>query len=427
MKAAERKRKRLEEKNKLNSMIDMNEMPKKKLISNQENIINSKEINNTISSRPANNIDLEKINQKKRERMERRKRKKMIEAGLDPNDVDSNNNYNNNDSIIDNININNNVNNINDINNINRNNTFFNNKKYIIDKDSNKLVYSVEPFASAAGLKRVNFKIPSNKTLNLENNFNLNNNNINIMKQNTNSISNSLNNDILSTASVPNYQILSKNFANIKNENVEEFLTKTNPKKPTIEQKETEVQAMIQVMNLRPNPKNPNNLKNINDSNYAHNLTQKIEDNNEYYESQKEIMELKKIEKEEENKMEQMLERNKEEIQRYIEKILKLQNDLINSNQGDIIALEDENKIDEIQIYNLQMNLQRLEEENEKEKNKMLYLINKEITPLQKELKSEILEVQKLKKQLLQWNKKTPPRDLLRKIEVVMKYMKNCS
>ncbi len=73
------------------------------------------------------------------------------------------------------------------------------------------------------------------------------------------------------------------------------------------------------------------------------------------------------------------------------------------------------------------MNLQRIEEENEKEKNKMLFLINKEITPLQKELKNEILEVQKLKKQLLQWNKKTPPRDLLRKIEVVMKYMKNCS
>ncbi len=138
-------------------------------------------------------------------------------------------------------------------------------------------------------------------------------------------------------------------------------------------------------------------------------------------------MELKKVEKEEENKMEQMLEKNKEEIQRYIEKILKLQNDLINSNQGDIIALENENKIDEIQIYNLQMNLQRIEEENEKEKNKMLFLINKEITPLQKELKNEILEVQKLKKQLLQWNKKTPPRDLLRKIEVVMKYMKNCS
>jgi len=422
MKAAERKRKRLEEKSKQNSKIDMNEMPKKKLISNQENAINSKEINNTISPRPANNIELEKISQKKRERMERRKRKKMIEAGLDPNDIESNNN--NNDSIIDNMNINNNVNNINNINNINRNNTFFNNKKYIIDKDSNKLIYSVEP--STSGLKKVNFKIPSNKTLNLEKNFNLNNNR-NIMKQNSNSISNSLNNDILSTASNPNYQILSKNFENIKNENIEEFLTKTNPKKPTIEQKESEVQAMIQVMNLHPNPKNQNNVKNINDSNYAHNLTQKIEDNNEYYESQKEIMELKKVEKEEENKMEQMLEKNKEEIQRYIEKILKLQNDLINSNQGDIIALENENKIDEIQIYNLQMNLQRIEEENEKEKNKMLFLINKEITPLQKELKNEILEVQKLKKQLLQWNKKTPPRDLLRKIEVVMKYMKNCS
>ena len=50
------------------------------------------------------------------------------------------------------------------------------------------------------------------------------------------------------------------------------------------------------------------------------------------------------------------------------------------------------------------MNLKRLEEENEKEKKNMIFLINKEILPLKKELKNEIIEVQKLKKQLLMWN-----------------------
>ena len=104
-----------------------------------------------------------------------------------------------------------------------------------------------------------------------------------------------------------------------------------------------------------------------------------------------------------------------------------MQNILINSKQGDIIAFEEENKIDDIQISNLSATYQRLEEENERERIKMNKLINKEIVPLKNELKEEIMEVQKLKKELMMWNKKTPPKDILKRIEVVMKYMKNFS
>ena len=86
--------------------------------------------------------------------------------------------------------------------------------------------------------------------------------------------------------------------------------------------------------------------------------------------------------------------------------------------------MEEAIKIDSIQINNLSVTYQRLKEENEKEKGEMLSLINKEILPLQNELKNEIDEVRKLKNQLIQWDKKAPPRDILRKIEVVMKYMK---
>ena len=39
------------------------------------------------------------------------------------------------------------------------------------------------------------------------------------------------------------------------------------------------------------------------------------------------------------------MENNKEEIKNYNEKIIKLQNDLLNTKQGDIFYLEEENKI----------------------------------------------------------------------------------
>ena len=57
---------------------------------------------------------------------------------------------------------------------------------------------------------------------------------------------------------------------------------------------------------------------------------QKIKENKEYKDNQKEIKDLKIKIKEEENKIEMMLENNKEEIKEYIERIIKLQNNLLN-------------------------------------------------------------------------------------------------
>jgi hypothetical protein len=429
MKAAERKRKRLEEMNKQKER-ELQKKPSKKryismppqrdklMINNKNNFneINShNKIENIGPSRPANNVDPEKIEQRMKDRKERKRIKKLIESGISPIFIQNNNNADNNQNDNNNM-IENNINNNGDVDSNN-----------IKQKESNKLGYSSESMAPLAG-KKVNFNLPLNKKLN--ENFSITNSNFN----NNNDIrhtssSNSNNNDITSASSAPNYSVLTKNYANIKNENVEEFLKKTNPKKPSDERKEAEVQRMIEIMNLRPNPKNGNNKTNANDSdNYAYNLTQKIEGTtDDYYTTQKEIKDLKEQVREEESKMNQMLERNKIEIQNNIEKIIELQNKLINSKQGDIVALEEANKIDVIQMNNLSVTLKRLKEENEKERTQMFNLINKEILPLKKELKNEILEVQRLKKQLLQWNKKAPPKDLLRKIEVVMKYMKHCT
>jgi hypothetical protein len=429
MKAAERKRKRLEEMNKQKEkelykkptkkrFISMPPQKDKLMINNKNNFneINShNKIENIGPSRPANNVDPEKIEQRMKDRKERKRIKKLIESGISPIFIQNNNNADNNQNDNNNM-IENNINNNGDVDSNN-----------IKQKESNKLGYSSESMAPLAG-KKVNFNLPLNKKLN--ENFSITNSNFN----NNNDIrhtssSNSNNNDITSASSAPNYSVLTKNYANIKNENVEEFLKKTNPKKPSDERKEAEVQRMIEIMNLRPNPKNGNNKTNANDSdNYAYNLTQKIEGTtDDYYTTQKEIKDLKEQVREEESKMNQMLERNKIEIQNNINKIIELQNKLINSKQGDIVALEEANKIDVIQMNNLSVTLKRLKEENEKERTQMFNLINKEILPLKKELKNEILEVQRLKKQLLQWNKKAPPKDLLRKIEVVMKYMKHCT
>ena len=425
MKALERKLKRMQEKSKHSTELDENDMPKKKLTSipskrSDMKIIeqeNSREINeenkiqNIAASRPANNVDVEKISQRLKERKERRKRKKMIEAGISPtfiNDNDNNNNFNQKETN--------------------------NNKNYISDKDSNKLIQSVESMAPVPLPKKVNFNASSNKNQSNRNKnvFNskssTNNNKINNQNSASSNSSNINNDDFISKISTPNYNLLSKNLANIKNENIEDFLTKTNPNKPSKEEKEAEVHKMIEVMKLRPNLHKAGDIVSEKDENkFASNLMQNIEENVEYYENQKEIKELQEKVKEEEKKRDQMLQSNKEEIQQYIEKIISLQNKLINSDQGDIVALEESIKIDIIQINNLTVTYQRLKEENEKEKFRMINLINKEIIPLQKELKNEISEVQKLKRKLKQWENKTPPRDLIKKIEVVMKYKKHCS
>ena len=103
---------------------------------------------------------------------------------------------------------------------------------------------------------------------------------------------------------------------------------------------------------------------------------QKIKENKDYIENQKEIKDLKIKVKFEEKKIEEMLEKNKEEIEKYIEKIIKLQNNLLNSQQGEAFYLEEENKIDEIQIQNLSATYQKLREENEKEKYRINDLVN---------------------------------------------------
>jgi len=117
-----------------------------------------------------------------------------------------------------------------------------------------------------------------------------------------------------------------------------------------------------------------------------------------------------------------MLEKNKEEIKEYIEKIIKLQNNLLNSQQGDIFYFEEENKIDEIQIQNLSATYQKLTEENENERYKINELVNGEVSSLANELNKEINEIKKIKRELEILGKKKPPRDIMKKIEVIMRY-----
>ena len=157
--------------------------------------------------------------------------------------------------------------------------------------------------------------------------------------------------------------------------------------------------------------------------NYGYNIWEKIERNEDYIKNQQKIKDLKIKIKEEENDIEKILENNKEEIKNYNEKIIKLQNDLLNTKQGDIFYLEEENKIAEIQIQNLSATYQRLVEENKKEKENIYYLLNEDIFKLTKELKKEIEEVKKIKHQIKNLSKKKPPNDIMKKIEVVMKYI----
>ena len=96
----------------------------------------------------------------------------------------------------------------------------------------------------------------------------------------------------------------------------------------------------------------------------------------------------------------------------------------MNSQQGDVFYLEEENKINEIQIQNLSSTLQKLNQENEREKYRINDLVNGEISLLTNDLNKEISEVQKIKRQLEAFGKKKPPRDIIKKIEVVMRYMK---
>jgi DNA repair exonuclease SbcCD ATPase subunit len=175
-------------------------------------------------------------------------------------------------------------------------------------------------------------------------------------------------------------------------------------------------------MELKPKKLDISN-KDVEDT-FAVNLIEKMEGNEEYQEKQNEIKNLKKKIKEEENQIEQTLEKNKEEIKKYVENIMKLQNNLINSQKGDIFYLEEENKIDEIKIQNLRATHRRLIEENKEEKDRINKIINEQIPIYTKELEKEIEEVKKMKHQLEIIGKKKPPNDIMKKIEVVMRYKK---
>ncbi len=380
------------------------EIPKKKLISipsqkteikneeNSEEINNMNKIQNIPASRPANNVDVEKISQRIKERKERKKRKNKVE-NIEPVFVDNNINENQNNNINNNINLNSN-------------------------EKENKNAYDSESVAPIPVLQKNNINpIQADNTNN-------NNNNINHKIISVSSSSHSINkNEIQSSISTPNYQFLSKHYYEIKPENIKDFLINTNPDKPVIEQKELEVHKMVKLMELKPKAIDIKENKEA-ENTFTYNLMQKIGENKEYIENQKEIKELKIKVKEEEKKIENLLEDNKKEIKEYMEKITKLQNDLLNSQQGDIFYLEEENKIDEIQIQNLSSTLQRLNEENEREKYRINDLVNGEISFLTNDLNKEISEVQKIKRQLEAFGKKKPPRDITKKIEVVMRYMK---
>ena len=409
MKAKQRKKQKqmeLEQSQKKKTDSSKNsEIPKKKLISipsqkteikneeNSEEFNNMNKIQNIPASRPANNVDVEKISQRIKERKERKKRKNKVE-NIEPVFVDNN--------------INENQNNIISNNNIDLNN----------NEKENKNAYDSESVAPIPVLQKNNINpIQADNTNN-------NNNNINHKIISVSSSSHSINkNEIQSSISTPNYQFLSKHYYEIKPENIKDFLINTNPDKPVIEQKELEVHKMVKLMELKPKAIDIKENKEA-ENTFTYNLMQKIGENKEYIENQKEIKELKIKVKEEEKKIENLLEDNKKEIKEYMEKITKLQNDLLNSQQGDIFYLEEENKIDEIQIQNLSSTLQRLNEENEREKYRINDLVNGEISFLTNDLNKEISEVQKIKRQLEALGKKKPPRDITKKVEVVMRYMK---
>ena len=389
MKAKERK----ERKKKMNESLKSNEDQINKLISiqseNDGNIIkqdtrnktkNISESKNSLSN-SINKADMKKI----KERKERKKRKNKMKE-IEPANVENN--------------INNNINN-----------------NLEIKENAPENIYDSEPITPIQDIQKNNVNsIPSDKKIDI-NNINNNRKIISVSDNSNNSINDNNNNDDFSVKS-SNYKFLSKNYNEIKTENIKNFLKETNPEKPTNEQKETEIQNMIKIMQLKQKY-----TPNKDEKNYGYNIWKKIERNEDYIKNQQKIKDLKIKIKEEENDIEKILENNKEEIKNYNEKIIKLQNDLLNTKQGDIFYLEEENKIAEIQIQNLSATYQRLVEENKKEKENINYLLNEDIFKLTKELKKEIEEVKKIKHQIKNLGKKKPPNDIMKKIEVVMKYI----
>ncbi len=141
--------------------------------------------------------------------------------------------------------------------------------------------------------------------------------------------------------------------------------------------------------------------------------------NMNYIESKKELEKLQEEVKEEENKLNALMTKNKSTIHDYIEKIMNLQNQLMISPQWDVITLEEENKIDEVKIKNLKEKIEIIKEENEKEIEEMEKINFDEINNT---LRKEIEKVRSLKNTLLNFKGREVPEDLTKEIEVIMKY-----
>ena len=141
--------------------------------------------------------------------------------------------------------------------------------------------------------------------------------------------------------------------------------------------------------------------------------------NNNYIESKKELEMLQEEVKEEEKKLNILMTKNKTTIHDYIEKIMSLQNQLMNSPQWDVITLEEENKIDEVKIKNLKEKIEIIKEENEKEIEEMKKIDFDEINST---LRKEIEKVRSLKNTLLKFKGREIPEDITKEIEVIMKY-----
>ena len=141
--------------------------------------------------------------------------------------------------------------------------------------------------------------------------------------------------------------------------------------------------------------------------------------NMNYIESKKELEKLQQEVKEEEKKLNILMTKNKTDIHDYIEKIMNLQNQLMNSPQWEVITLEEENKIDEVKIKNLKEKIEIIKEENEKEIEEMKKI---NFDDINSNIRKEIEKVRSLKEILLKFKGREIPDDITKEIEVIMKY-----
>ena len=179
------------------------------------------------------------------------------------------------------------------------------------------------------------------------------------------------------------------------------------PHKPTESERIEQLNKMIKIFKLG-NSVNADNIL--------------VGDNNIHAHNKKEIAELQSRIANEETKLQKVMMSNKNATQQYIEKIIQLQHDIMNSPKGDIISLEEANKVDDVVIKNLLYKKKKVKEEYEVERNELKKMITDSIKPMISELKREIQEVQELKKQLSLYGEKELPRDLKNKLEVIIHY-----